>query len=75
MQHFEHGHIYARKNGETHVVLDGGIFDAWGKKNFENGVYGWPTEDTKEIPAGGREQKFEHGTIREVNGKVQESKS
>ena len=75
VQHFEHGHIYARKNGETHVVLDGGIFDAWGKKNFENGVYGWPTEDTKEIPAGGREQKFEHGTIREVNGKVQESKS
>ena len=75
IQRFENGQIYANLEHGTHMVLNGGIFDAWGNKDYERGEYGWPTEDTKEIPAGGREQKFENGTIREVNGNVQESKS
>lgn len=73
-QEFEHGNIYWTGKLGARVIRYGQIFDAWGTHNWERGEYGWPVEDMKEIPAGGLEMRFEHGIIREVNGKIEEEK-
>lgn len=74
-QEFEHGNIYWTGKLGPKVIRYGAIFDTWGKYNWERGEYGWPVEDMKEIPAGGLEMRFEHGVIREVNGKIEEEKN
>ncbi|HIW95853.1 MAG TPA: hypothetical protein H9867_05135 [Candidatus Corynebacterium gallistercoris] len=69
---FEHGNIYWSPNSGAHMIKYGKIFDKWGEHGYEQGKYGWPTEDFRAIPSGGNEQVFQKGTIREINGGVQE---
>lgn len=73
-QRFEHGNIYWSPSTGAHVVYYGDIFDAWGKKGWEQGEYGYPVKDQTDIPAGGKEIAFQHGTIRQVNGRIEESR-
>ncbi|MBZ8176643.1 hypothetical protein GSS88_02370 [Corynebacterium sp. 3HC-13] len=73
-QEFEHGNIYWTHELGPKVIRYGQIFDTWGKHRWEQGEYGWPTEDMKDIPAGGLEMKFQHGIIREINGQIQEER-
>lgn len=68
---FENGNIYWSPSTGAHKINKGAIFDAWGKEGYEQGKLGWPTSDQTSIPAGGQEIKFQHGSIREVNGKVE----
>lgn len=74
-QEFEKGNIYWSASTGAHYILYGNIFNAWGRNGYEQGDFGWPTEDYAAIPAGGLEQKFQNGTIREVNGRIQEVKN
>lgn len=74
-QEFDNGNIYWSAASGAHYILKGNIFDAWGAKGYEQGEYGWPTADFATIPAGGLEQKFQNGTIREVFGRIQEDKN
>ena len=73
-QEFEKGNVYWSETTGAHIIKHGAIFDAWGAKGWEQGVYGYPTTDQTAIPAGGETIDFEHGTIREVNGKIEESR-
>lgn len=73
-QEFEHSNIYWSMDSGAHYILKGDIFDEWGKHGYEQGEFGWPTEDYKEIPAGGLTQTFQHGVIRKVMGTVQADK-
>ena len=73
-QEFEHGNIYWSMDSGAHYILKGKIFDEWGKHGWEQGEFGWPTEDYTSIPAGGLTQSFQHGVIREVMGQVQADK-
>lgn len=73
-QEFEHGNIYWSPRTGAHVVMYGDIFNAWGTHRWEQGEYGFPTADQGTIPAGGLEQHFEHGTIRQLNGVIVEEK-
>ena len=74
-QKFEHGHIYWSPETDAHYVLFGDIFDRWGERGWEQGEFGWPTEDYANIPAGGLVQKFQHGEISQIFGTVQEKKN
>ncbi|QCB29372.1 alpha/beta hydrolase-fold protein [Corynebacterium endometrii] len=74
-QEFDNGNIYWSAASGAHYILKGNIFNAWGAKGYEQGEYGWPTADFATIPAGGLEQKFQNGTIREVFGRIQEDKN
>lgn len=71
---FENGNIYWSPSTGAHKINYGPIFEAWGKEGYEQGALGWPTSDLTDIPAGGKEIKFQHGTIREINGKVEVKK-
>ncbi len=71
-QEFENGNIYWSPSTGAHVIMYGAIFDAWGEQRWEQGPYGFPTADQTSIPAGGQIVEFENGTIREVNGRIQE---
>lgn len=73
-QKFEHGHIYWSPASGAHYIEFGGVFDEWGKRGWEQGEFGWPTNDFTELPVGGVSQDFQHGTIRQVNGNVQADK-
>ena len=73
-QEFEHGNIYWSMDTGAHYILKGEIFDEWGKHGYEQGEFGWPTEDYATIPAGGLTQTFQHGVIRKVMGQVQADK-
>ena len=72
LQNFENGTIYWSPASGAHVVYNGDIRDHWGTTGWENGKFGWPTGDLEEIPAGGLRQSFQHGTIKQVNGKIVE---
>lgn len=72
LQNFEHGHVYWSPATGAKIVMDGPIRDAWGNAGWEKGRYGWPTSDLTAIPAGGEQQTFQHGTIKQVNGNVVE---
>lgn len=74
-QEFEHGSIYWSPSTGAHAIMYGDIFNTWGANGFEQGVYGWPTEDYAQIPAGGEIQKFQHGEISQVFGAIQEKKN
>lgn len=73
-QEFEKGNIYWSANTGAHYILHGDIFNAWGAKGYEQGEYGFPTGDQSAIAAGGQSITFEHGTIRQVNGRIEESR-
>lgn len=68
---FEHGNIYWSPTTGAHVIYYGNVFDEWGKNGWEQGKLGYPTSDHEDIPAGGTQIKFQHGEIREVNGRVE----
>ena len=68
---FEHGNIYWSPFTGAHVIYYGNVFDEWGKRGWEQGKLGYPTSDHEDIPAGGTRIKFQHGEIREVNGRVE----
>nr|P0C1D7.1 RecName: Full=Protein PS1; Flags: Precursor [Corynebacterium melassecola]CAA46877.1 ps1 [Corynebacterium glutamicum] len=73
-QEFEKGNIYWSVSTGAHVILHGDIFDAWGAKGWEQGEYGFPTSDQTAITAGGQTIDFQNGTIRQVNGRIEESR-
>ena len=73
-QEFTNGNIYWSASTGAHYILRGGIFDAWGAKGYEQGEYGWPTTDQARIAAGGETITFQNGTIRQVNGRIEESR-
>ncbi|MBN9645267.1 alpha/beta hydrolase-fold protein [Corynebacterium mendelii] len=75
LQNFEHGHLYWSQMTEAHAVPDGAIFDHWATTGYEKGPLGWPTADQETIPAGGVVQRFEHGTISQINGQIVEERS
>lgn len=74
LQNFEHGTMYWSAATGAHFVLNGDIRDAWGKSGWENGPFGWPVEDQTAIPAGGEQMKFQHGIIKQVNGRIVEER-
>ncbi|MDO5033139.1 alpha/beta hydrolase-fold protein [Corynebacterium sp.] len=73
-QEFEHGNIYWNPETGAHYILYGNIMNEWGKRGFEQGEFGWPSDDYSEIAAGGLSQSFQHGVIREVMGQIQAEK-
>lgn len=73
-QEFQNGNIYWSAKTGAHVIKKGAIFDAWGKKGYEQGEFGFPTTDQALIPAGGEVVEFERGIIRQVNGVIREEK-
>ncbi|GAB3947107.1 alpha/beta hydrolase-fold protein [Corynebacterium tapiri] len=73
-QQFDHGNIYFSEATGAHVIYYGDLFEAWGKKKYEQGEFGWPTSDMKDIPAGGKRIEFQHGVIEQINGQVREEK-
>ncbi|KAB1554220.1 hypothetical protein F7232_04460 [Corynebacterium sp. 319] len=72
---FEKGNIYWTHKTGAQKIMYGPIFDKWGEHRWEQGEYGWPTADFAAIPAGGNEQKFQNGTIREINGRIEEQRN
>lgn len=74
-QRFEHGNIYWSPKTGAHAVPEGDIMDHWGETGWENGPFGYPVGPQKQIPAGGLEQQFEGGWIRQLNGKIEEARS
>lgn len=73
-QRFEHGAIYWTPELGAHIVPGGAILDHWAASGWENGPFGYPVGDRKEIPSGGLEQEFQGGWIREINGQIQEER-
>lgn len=73
-QEFTNGNIYWSPDTGAKFIRYGAIFDAWGKKAYEQGVYGYPRADFAPIPAGGEIMEFQNGTIRQVNGRIEESR-
>ncbi|MGP6175240.1 alpha/beta hydrolase-fold protein [Corynebacterium sp. A21] len=71
-QEFENGSIYWSADTGAHFIKSGDIFNAWGAKGWEQGEFGFPTADQTGILFGGEIVEFENGTIRQVNGKVEE---
>lgn len=71
-QEFENGNIYWSPQTGANVIRYGAIFDTWGDNGFEQGEYGFPVADQAQIPAGGEEVEFENGTIRQINGQIEE---
>lgn len=74
-QQFEHGNIYWSPATGAHVIYYGDIFDAWGDKRYEQGEYGFPTEDHTMIPAGGEVVTFQGGKISQINGSIKEERN
>lgn len=72
---FEHGNIYWTPGADAHSVPNGNIADHWGSTGWENGPFGYPVGDQRRIPAGGLEQEFQGGWIREVNGRIEEERN
>ena len=70
-QQFENGNIYFSPESGAQVIKYGKIFDEWGKHGYEKGKFGWPTADFESKP-GVNEQKFQNGTLQEINGGVRE---
>ncbi len=73
-QEFDKGNIYWSASTGAHYILYGDIFNAWGAKNYEQGVYGFPATDQSAISAGGQTIDFQNGTIRQVNGRIEETR-
>ncbi|MEJ6020198.1 alpha/beta hydrolase-fold protein [Corynebacterium sp. H113] len=73
-QRFEHGSIYWSPETGAHAVPNGDMMDFWGEKGWENGEYGFPVGPQQNVRAGGLEQEFEGGWIRQLNGKIVEER-
>ncbi|QGU08535.1 Diacylglycerol acyltransferase/mycolyltransferase Ag85C precursor [Corynebacterium occultum] len=71
-QEFENGYLYWSASTGAHFIKRGAIFDAWGKKGWERGEFGFPTADQTSIPAGGEIVEFQNGTISQINGRIVE---
>ncbi len=71
-QEFDNGNIYWSVSTGAHYIKYGAIFDHWGRDRWEQGKFGYPTADHATIPAGGEIVEFRNGTIRQVNGIIQE---
>lgn len=74
LQRFEHGIIYHHPEHGAHIVPAGDIFDHWGGAGWENGPFGYPVGEQRRIPAGGLEQEFAGGWIRQLNGRIEEER-
>lgn len=75
LQNFENGAMYWSAATGAHYILNGDIRDAWGATGWENGPFGWPVDDQRPIPAGGKQMKFQHGMIKQVNGRIVEERN
>ncbi|WP_448852614.1 alpha/beta hydrolase-fold protein [Corynebacterium sp. 335C] len=73
--HFERGSIYWTPETGAASVPNGSIRDHWGSTGWENGPFGYPVGDQRQIPAGGLEQEFQGGWIREINGRIEEDRN
>ncbi|MDO5511257.1 alpha/beta hydrolase-fold protein [Corynebacterium sp.] len=74
-QEFDNGNIYWSADTGAHYIKYGAIFSHWGSQGYEQGKFGYPTADHANIPAGGEVVEFRNGTIRQVNGIIQERTS
>ncbi|WP_200175884.1 matrixin family metalloprotease [Tomitella cavernea] len=61
-QHFQSGSIYWSASTGTHYVLNR-IKSLWSAANWENGVYGYPTEDTRNVGCNENAQNFQGGIL------------
>lgn len=61
-QHFQSGSVYWSASTGAHYVLNR-IKDLWSEANWENGVYGYPTEDTRNVGCNENAQNFEGGIL------------
>ena len=75
VQHFDNGSFYWTPETGAKFIFNGPIRDAWGASGWENGPFGWPTKDQEAIAAGGETMSFQHGTIKQVNGRVIEERN
>lgn len=73
-QRFEHGAIYWTPETGAQPVASSDIADHWGKTGYENGPFGYPVGPLQPVKAGGLEQQFEGGWIRQLNGKIVEKR-
>lgn len=71
-QEFENGNLYWSPRTGAQMIFYGDIFNRWGETRWEQGPYGFPVADQADIPAGGQVVEFENGTIRQLNGDIQE---
>lgn len=74
-QRFEHGAIYWTPETGAQPVMGSDIADHWGSTGWENGPFGFPVGPLQPVPAGGLEQRFEGGWIRQLNGKIVEERA
>lgn len=58
VQGFEGGAIYRREGDDPGYAVGGDIRNMWNRSGFENGPYGWPAGDEKEITPGVKIQDF-----------------
>lgn len=71
-QEFDNGYLYWSPSTGAHVIMKGAIFDAWGEQGWERGDFGFPVADQAPVRGGGEEVEFENGTIRQINGQIEE---
>ena len=74
-QRFEHGAIYWTPETGAQPVRSNDITDHWGSTGYENGPFGYPVGPLQPVKAGGLEQQFEGGWIRQLNGKIVEERN
>ncbi len=74
-QSFEHGNIYWSEETGAQPTPYGDIFDHWGSTGWENGDFGYPVGPLQPVRAGGLEQQFQGGWIRQLNGKIVEERN
>lgn len=75
VQRFEHGNIYWTPEHGAVMTPKSDIFDHWGATGYENGPFGYPVGPFQPVRAGGLEQQFEGGWIRQLNGKIVEERN
>lgn len=75
LQRFEHGSIYWTPETGAQPTPASDIFDHWGSTGYENGPFGYPVGPLQPVKAGGLEQQFEGGWIRQLNGKIVEDRN
>lgn len=61
---FDHGSIYWKGGTPEAFMVQSDMRDScWGPNGWENGVLGFPTEDTEHIGEFSQFQRFEHGSM------------
>lgn len=70
VQGFQGAAIYRREGDDPGYAVGGDIRNMWNRSGFENGPYGFPIGDEKEIISGIRAQQFQNALLVWAPGKV-----